>query len=81
MKSDGKTPDQIAAERAEAKQIASDILRLLERIPQRIVNSGGVALVRQYKAAVTKAKGAATATNLNLGKLRTAYTEIRSFYS
>ena len=75
-----KTEGQIAAEKAEIAQLSESILRMISRIPDRVVNGSSSQLVRQYKKAVDKARTAATNTIPNLGRLRDAHSLIRSFY-
>ena len=77
---DKKSQMQIDAERKEAADLADSILKMTSSIPPRIINGAGINLVRQYKAAATKAVSTAKAKTLNLTKLREQHAAIRSFY-
>ncbi len=75
-----KTEAQVAAEKQEAEDLASGILTMTKRIPEKIINDAGANLVRQYKAAASKAVSVANLRNRNLTKLRAAYSLIKQFY-
>ena len=65
MNFDKKSQMQIDAERKEAADLAASIIKMTSSIPPRIVNGAGVNLIRQYKAAATKAVSVAKAKTLN----------------
>lgn len=80
MKKEGKLPAQIAAERAEAKELAATILKLTERIPQHVMDTPGVMYARQFKESMSKARTVASAGTLSLHKLRTAMNDVNFYY-
>jgi hypothetical protein len=75
-----KTEAQVMAEKQEAEDLASSILGMTTRIPEKIINDAGANLVRQYKKAAAKAVSVANLRNKNLTKLREAHSLIKQFY-
>ncbi|KAF1042578.1 MAG: hypothetical protein GAK35_02625 [Herbaspirillum frisingense] len=75
-----KDPHQAAMERLEAERICAEIKELTAKIPPRLLSGGSVNLVRQYKKVAAKAIAAADQKSPSLGKLRSVFNEIRSFY-
>lgn len=80
MRPEKKDPHQLELERKEMEQLRSDILTITAKVPPKLLSGGSVNLVRQYKKAAAKAIAAANQATASLGKLRSTYTEIRSFY-
>jgi hypothetical protein len=80
MKKDPKPLHVIAAERREAEELAADILKLTERIPQHVMNAPGVMAARRFKESMSKARTVASAKTLNLAKLRLAMNEVKFYY-
>lgn len=80
MKKEAKLPGVIAAERAEAKELADKILKLTERIPQHVMDTPGVMYARQFKETMFKARTVASASSLSLPKLRNAMNDVNFYY-
>lgn len=80
MKKEAKLPAIIAAERAEAKELAEKILTMTQRIPQHVIDTPGVMYAQAFKASMCKARAAASQTALSLPKLRTAMADVNHYY-
>ena len=80
MKKDPKSAAVVADERREANELAAEILRLTERIPQHVMNAPGVMAARMFKERITKARTVASATTKNLSKLRMAIQDVNHYY-
>lgn len=80
MKKDAKLPAVIAAEKAEAAELAAKIMKMTERIPQHVMDTPGVMYAQQFKASMTKARQIATQKTLSLPKLRTAMNDVNFYY-
>jgi hypothetical protein len=80
MKKDPKPMHVVASERAEAKHLAETILKLTERIPAHVINAPGIMAARRFKEQMAKARTVASASTLNLAKLRAAMSEVNFYY-
>lgn len=80
MKSERKTPDQLAQEKEEMNWLTAKILDMTNRIPPKVLNEGSQQAAVTFKRLAVAARKQAESARPTLDKLRTAHQSIATYY-